>query len=301
MKRARPLLGTFVEVTAEGSADVLPDAIRAAFASIEDIHRLMSFHDPNSDVSRINGAEVEQEVGVDPHTFRVLDVARRLSDLSEGVFDITIAPVLVESGFLPTRAPEAIPAGTTYRDLDLLSGNRVRWRRKGWIDLGGIAKGYAVDCAVAALRLHGVAAGIVNAGGDLRCFGETQPIHIRHLNAPTMLMHLGWLTDAALASSAGYFSGVDRGSRRIDPLVDPRRRSCASWDASISVAAPDGMAADALTKIVRLRPESAPDTLHRFGAQAIVIDREGTRCCGRQLLQLDIGKCETTVSCRRCA
>ena len=107
MKRARPLLGTFVEVTAEGSADVLPDAIRAAFASIEDIHRLMSFHDPNSDVSRINGAEVEQEVGVDPHTFRVLDVARRLSDLSEGVFDITIAPVLVESGFLPTRAPES--------------------------------------------------------------------------------------------------------------------------------------------------------------------------------------------------
>ncbi len=290
MRRARPLLGTFVEVTAAGTADLRSAAIQAAFASIEEVQRLMSFHDPNSDVSRINGAEVEQEVSIDPHTFRVLEVARRLSDLSDGVFDITTAPILVESGFLPTRAPERIPAGTTYRDLDLLPGNRARWRRKGWIDLGGIAKGYAVDCAVAALRSHGVATGIVNAGGDLRCFGEMQPIHIRDPNAPTILMHLGWLADAALASSAGYFSSIDRGGRRIDPLVDPRRRSCTSWDASISVAAPDAMDADALTKNVRLTPESATEMLDSFGAQAIVIDREGTRCCGRSLLQADITK-----------
>ncbi len=290
MRRARPLLGTLVEITAEGSAEILPAAIEAAFTSIENVQRLMSFHDPMSDVSRINGAQFGEVVSVDPRTFRVLDFARRLSDLSGGTFDITIAPILVESGFLPRPAAEMFPVGTTYGDLDLLPDNRARWRRKGWIDLGGIAKGYAVDCGISALRLHGVATGIVNAGGDLGCFGEKQPIHIRHPNAPTMLMHLGWLTDAALATSAGYFSGIDIGGRRIDPLVDPRRRCGMSWNASISVAAPDGMTADALTKVIRLAPDSAPDILDNFDAQAIVIDHQGTRCCGRSLLQEDIGK-----------
>ncbi len=290
MRRARLLLGTLVEVAAEGSADMLPAAIKAAFASIEDVERLMSFHNPNSDVSRINHAATDQKVSIDQHTVRVLNFARRLSELADGAFDIATAPVLIANNFLPKRPGQAIPVGATYRDLDLLPGDRVRWRRKGWIDLGGIAKGYAVDCAVAALRAHGVATGIVNAGGDLRCFGEVQPVHIRHPNAPTMLMHVGWLADAAIATSAGYFSGIDAGRRRIDPLVDPKGHYCTSWDASISVAAPDGMTADALTKVIRLKPDFAPDILERFRAQAIVIDHQGTRCCGRPLLRADIIK-----------
>jgi FAD:protein FMN transferase len=301
MKRARPLLGTVVEITAEGAVHSLPAAIEAAFASVERVQQLMSFHEPNSDVSRINGAATGREVRIDRRTFTVLQFARRLSDLSEGAFDITTASVLVENRFLPKRSRETIPLGATFHDLDLLRGNRVRWHRKGWIDLGGVAKGYAVDCAIAMLRARGVKTGIVNAGGDLRCFGEAQPVHIRHPNAPTLALYLGRLADAALASSAGYFSGVRSGSRRIDPLVDPKHSRCTSWSASISVAAPDGIAADALTKVVRLRPDLAPGILERFGAQAIVIDHRGTRCCGRPLLQLDIGKCGRTFNDRRCA
>jgi len=288
MRRARPLLGTLVEITAEAAADILPDAIEAAFASIEEVQLLMSFHDPHSDVSRINDAAAGCEVDIDPHTFGVLAFARRLSDLSEGAFDVTMAPILVANQFLPERRPEAISADTNYLDLDLLPDNCARWRRKGWIDLGGIAKGYALDCAVAALRWYGVATGVVNAGGDLRCFGEPQPIHVRHPDAPTTLMHLGWLADAALASSAGYFSGINAGNRRIDPLVDPKRGCCTSWDASFSVVAADGMTADALTKVIRLAPDAAPGVLDRFGAQAIVIDHDGARCCGRPLLQENI-------------
>lgn len=290
MRRARPMLGTFVEITAEGAAGSLPAAIEAAFASIEQVQLLMSFHDPNSDVSRINGAEAGQAVEINPRTFDVLHFARRLSDLSRGAFDVTAAPILAENGFLPKRPGTTIPCGASYLDLDLLPDSRARWRRKGWIDLGGIAKGYAVDCAIAALRSRGIASGTVNAGGDLRCFGEAQPIHIRHPSAPTMLMLLGWLADAAFGTSAGYFSGIDTGDRRIDPLVDPRQRRCESWNASVSVAASDGMTADALTKVVRLVPDQAPDLLDRFGAQAIVVDHEGTRCCGRPLLRAEPGK-----------
>lgn len=285
MRRARPLLGTIVDIAAGGAADVLPAAIEAAFAAIEQVQRLMSFHDPNSDVSRINGAEAGQEVRIDPHTVRVLQFAHQLSGLSGGLFDVTTASVLVESGFLPERGRETAPAGATYLDLLLLPGDRALWLRKGWIDLGGIAKGYAVDCAITALRSRGVATAVVNAGGDLRCFGEPQPIHIRHPGVPTMLIYVGSLCDAAIATSGGYFSAKEVDGCQIDPLVDPRQRSCTSWGASVSVVARDGMTADALTKVVRLAPNSAPDILERFGAQAIVINREGARSCGRRLLQ----------------
>jgi thiamine biosynthesis lipoprotein ApbE len=145
MRRARPLLGTIVDISAEDAPETLPDAIEAAFASIEAVHRLMSFHELDSDVSRINDAKAGEVVQIDPRTFHVLHFARQPSDLSAGAFDVTTASVLVRSGSLPERATEALPIGVTYRDLDLLPAARVRWRNKGWIDLGGIAAGFAVD------------------------------------------------------------------------------------------------------------------------------------------------------------
>lgn len=286
MRRARPLLGTIVDITAEGDT-VLSAAIEAAFAAIIEVQRLMSFHDAKSDVSRINDARPCEEISIDPHTFRVLRFARELSEISGGLFDVTTAPVLVANGFLPRPDKEVMPIDASYRDLLLLPGNRVRWRRKGWIDLGGVAKGYAIDCAIAALRLHCVMTGIVNAGGDLRCFGSLQPIHVRYPEEPTMLVCLGLLSDAAIATSAGYFSRIDNGVRPIEPLVDPRRRHCANWNGSISVIAPDCMVADALTKVAALSPHSVPDILRHFDAQAVLIDRDGTRYCGRALLQPD--------------
>ncbi len=285
MRRARPLLGTLVEIAAEGDGADLPAAIEAAFAAIAAVQRLMSFHDPDSDVSRINAAAAGDAVTIDAQTFQVLRCARQISERSDGVFDVTVAPVLVDGGFLPPCRGGTKLDAAGYRDLDLLPGRRTRWCRKGWIDLGGIAKGYAVDCAVAALAARGVASGVVNAGGDLRCFGEPQPVHVRHPDEPTALIALGWLADAALAGSAGYFSSVERRGRTIDPLVDPRERCCKRWDGSVSVVAPDAMTADALTKVVRLAPDRAPEILAHFGAQAIVVDRDGSRGCGPPLLR----------------
>jgi thiamine biosynthesis lipoprotein len=242
MRRARPLLGTIVDISAEDAPETLPDAIEAAFASIEAVQRLMSFHDLDSDVSRINDAKAGEVVQIDPRTFHVLHFARQLSGLSAGAFDVTTASVLVRSGFLPERATEALPIGVT--DLDLLPAARVRWRNKGWIDLGGIAKGFAVDGAIEVLCCHGVATAVVNAGGDLRCFGKPQPIHLRHPDMPTLLLYVGSLDDAAIATSAGYFSRKDSDGGQIEPLVDPKRHESASWNGSISVAAHDGRRVD---------------------------------------------------------
>jgi FAD:protein FMN transferase len=291
----RPLLGTLVEIRAGGPGSRVNDGIAAAFAAIERVQRLMSFHDADSDVSRINAAPVGREVAVDRETYCVLRCALDLGHRSDGAFDITIAPTLVAAGFLPyprlsgplqTSASAAQVDSARFSDLELLPAGAVRWRKKGWIDLGGIAKGYAVDVAVAALRSQGMTHGLVNAGGDLRGFGgQPWPIQIRAPDQPTMLLNAGSLCDAAIATSAGYFCSARAGSTVVAPIVDPASRRCVAWNSSISVVASHCMAADALTKVVRLAPAALPALLDHYDAQTVIVDANGARFCGRNWLQ----------------
>jgi thiamine biosynthesis lipoprotein len=291
----RPLLGTLVEIRAGGPESHVKDSIAAAFAAIERVQRLMSFHDAGSDVSRINAALVGCEVAVDRETYCVLQHALDLGHRSNGAFDITIAPSLVAAGFLPyprlgghfqSPASGDDIESARFSDLELLPASSVRWRKKGWIDLGGIAKGYAVDVAVSALRSQGITHGLVNAGGDLRGFGERPwPIHIRAPDQPTMLLDVGSLCDAAIATSAGYFCNTRGASTMLAPIVDPVRRRCVVWNASISVVASHCMTADALTKVVRLAPAALPALLDHYDAQAVIVDANGARFSGRDWLQ----------------
>src|SRR5260221_11486197 len=139
--RMRPLLGTFVEIRATGRAACALPGVAAAFAAIERVHKLMSFHDDDSDVARINAADCDREVAVHADTYRVLQFAQQLRRQSAGAFDIAIAPTLVRRGLLPRPGRCGAPA-RGRGDLELLAHERARWRRKGWIDLGGVAKGY---------------------------------------------------------------------------------------------------------------------------------------------------------------
>ena len=294
--RMRPLLGTLVEIRAGGAAPRVAGGIAAAFAAIERVQRLMSFHDAGSDVSRINSTPVGREVAVDRETYGVLRHALDLGHRSGGAFDIAVAPSLVSAGFLPYPALGGLlpqRADDTnhqarFSDLELLADCGVRWRKKGWIDLGGIAKGYAVDVAVAALRSHGITHGLVNAGGDLRGFGDRPwPIQIRAPEKPETLFDVGGLCDAAIATSAGYPGGRRAGSPVVEPIVDPESGDCVTWNASISVVASHCMAADALTKVVRLAPAALPALLEHYDAQAVLADGLGVRSCGRNRLQRD--------------
>lgn len=150
--------------------------------------------------------------------------------------------------------------------LRLEGRNRVRATAPIDIDLGGIAKGYAVDCAVNALRRAGARAGLVNAGGDLRVFGTGAwtPVRVRHPGDPAVAAPLFELQDAAVATSGDYF--CDGGN-----LIDHRARRTRRYAGSVSVVAPSCMLADALTKIVVLAPARAPALLASYGAHAFCL------------------------------
>ena len=279
LRRARPLLGTFVEITATGrSGDNLPAAIDRAFAVIGRVQRLMSFHDPRSEVAQLNRQAERRAVRVSAWTWQVLLAAQRLHRETSGAFDITIAPLLQEWGFLPRdpRDGEVGPCPGGAEDIELLPGQRVRFRRPLRIDLGGIAKGFAVDQAVEELRASGVPAGVVNAGGDLRVFGSLrQPVHVRHPARPGVTIPLRPLAEAALATSATYFSRRIVGHRRVSPLVDAARGRACLRGVSVSVQAPTCLVADALTKVLFAQGRKAAPLVRGFGATAFIVNRRG--------------------------
>ncbi|MDP1645823.1 MAG: FAD:protein FMN transferase [Thiobacillus sp.] len=274
--RARPLLGTLVEIGARGaSAQALDAAVDQAFAAVQTIHDLMSYHDPASDVSRLNRAGADC-ITVHPHTWDVLAIAREVAQASDGCFDVSIAPELVRHGYLPRHADLARPApGANWRHIELLPGHRVRLARPLHLDLGGIAKGYAVDCAIGVLQNAGVPAGRVNAGGDLRLFGDTaEPILVRHPHTPTRLLPLCQLSDGAVATSATYYSSRRVRGRPVSPLIDAATRQPCACGRSVSVLADRCIIADALTKVAYADPTQALAALQRFDAHAIVLDAD---------------------------
>jgi thiamine biosynthesis lipoprotein len=170
VRRCRPLLGTFVEITGRGRDEgLLARGIEAGFDAIGRVNRLMSFHDPLSDVSRMNRDAFPRGVIVHPWTWQVVKAAKRFAEESHGTFDITVAPLLTKWSYLPGRCYQFSQTATS-RDIFLRRNYEVFFRRHLVVDLGGIAKGFAVDRAVKALKDNGITAGIVNAGGDLRSF-----------------------------------------------------------------------------------------------------------------------------------
>jgi thiamine biosynthesis lipoprotein len=280
LRRARPLLGTLVEIRADGDPGVLPAAVDHAFAAIDRVHQLMSFHDPESDVSRLNREAHRQPVEIDRQTWTVLARAREISEASEGAFDVTVAPRLVQWGYLPESIlplPALKPNG--YRAIELLAKYYVRFCEPTMIDLGGIAKGYAVDVACLALDRFGVYDYVVNAGGDLRVGRTPTTIHVRHPQQPTTTLVLATIQSAAIATSGKYFARQSCDDGEVHPIVEPTTTAPAGYRGSISVRASDCMTADALTKVVAVLGNEAARSLQHLDAEAFLLSETGRWRC----------------------
>lgn len=255
----RPLLGTFVEV---GVAATNEAAIARAFAAMEKIQHALSFQDPDSELSRINRSHGEW-IDVSPCTARVLRLARAMMTASDHLFDCTVGGELVARGVLPRHPGTRSAISGTAEDIDV-QACRVRLRRSMQLTLDGIAKGYAVDVGIAALRASGALAGWINAGGDLRAFGTIAvPVYRREINGS--LATLGGLRNAAIATSVSgstctrRFPGVIVGSASNPPQHG-------LW----TVIANRAWRADALTKVAALVPPADRQRwLQRLGGRLI--------------------------------
>ncbi len=269
IERLKPLLGTFVRIRVEGLAKPQAHAaIGEAFDCIASIQRLMSFHEPDSDLSRLNRDACRSPVKVHAHTRTVLGKALEIARASDGLFDPAIARHLVRKGLLPPPAASE-PAGGTWRDVSITEAGAVSFARPLWLDLGGIAKGYAVDCAIAVIAGHGPKQISVEAGGDLRICGA-KPERV-YLDAPAPGGDLAVLEieNAAVASSG---SQDVPGLGHVSPHIDTRNGQACPAGRFVSVVAPNCVDADALTKIVMATGDTAHPLLARHGARAFLFE-----------------------------
>ena len=269
-------LGTVVEIGCHAASEMdARAAVAAAFEEVALIHRLMSFHDENSDVSRLNSRGAREAVMVNPRTIDVIRTACEISRLSEGHFDITVAPELVRAGHLPRAASACEPrSGATWRDISILAENAVAFRQPLWIDLGGIAKGYAVDRAFSICSALSGGSCLVNAGGDARVSDDlTGAVCLDVPDRDARQIPRVELSGGSIASSCGrpaarLYKGVMTGPH-IDGVsrvaLDPRR--------FVSVLAESCMIADALTKVVLATSDIVPGLLGHYGATALVYDQ----------------------------
>lgn len=264
IRRAQPWLGTLVEIAVPGACAQLIDG---AFETIADVHAAMSFHSDTSDLARLRRAGPHEIVQVSRATVKVLRAAQHLFDLTDGVFDVTTAAELVEWGFLPR--PEGWTRGAsdaTAADIEILDDCHVRLNKPLLIDLGGIAKGFAVDEAVKFLQRGGAETAIVNAGGDLRVFGETAyPVSVLSVDRSGVADNI-MLQDGAVATSSNAQTRKKVNGRLRAPHLT-KDRDAALYNGSVSVCSPLAIYADALTKVALSDAVLAAKIAPKFDAQ----------------------------------
>lgn len=272
IERSRALLGTFVSIRVEGLTPATIKIIDHCFAEIGEIHRLMSFQEYGSDISRLNRQAHQGPVRVDVRTYDVLRHAAEISQRSGGVFDVTVAPQLVRAQlqqpppFAPVPDPDA-----TWTDVALLPDLCVRFARPLWIDVSGIAKGYAVDRVMEILSTVAVTQVCVNAGGDLGVRGpRSERVRLDVDIAHDTVIPFVELKDGSMASSGTRPSGA--GSRPIVAVHIDGASRCSAPLRFVSVVASSCIVADALTKVVMALGTESRAALRHFSARALMSD-----------------------------
>jgi thiamine biosynthesis lipoprotein len=274
MIRCKPLLGTFVEIMIEDGPQASA-ALGEAFLAIEKVQGLMGFHNPESELSQINARSYLDPIYINPWMAEVLGIAQEIHLQSQGIFNCGVGHLLVEAGLLPRYFNLSDCPFGGIQDLLFIEPTLVRSHLPLCLDLGGIAKGYAVDKAVEILQAHHLKSGTVNAGGDMRVFGnESQDIQIRNPVNPYELTSIGSMKNGAIATSSLYFSKRDGNSKSF--MLNPINQDHIHFSGSYSVIAPECVHADALTKVVSITGNIHHPCLRHFSAQAIHIQNNLT-------------------------
>ncbi|HXV90514.1 MAG TPA: FAD:protein FMN transferase [Gemmatimonadales bacterium] len=288
VRRTVPVMGTIAELgVVHDDAVAGHAAIDAAIAELRRVEWMMSRYSPTSDVGRANRLAARDAVDVSPATVAVLEAAIAWAIASDGVFDpcigraVELWDVEHRTAPPPTGDVRRLAGRRLYRALDLDGGTRPRVRltdRDAAIDLGGIAKGYAVDRAADALRHRGIARGIVNVGGDLYAIGRSEDgdpwrVGIRSAADPDTLTGALDVADAAVATSGDYERFFEYRGHRYHHLLDPETAAPRVAAAhSVTIRAASCLAADAAaTAVFGLGRADAARVLRAAGRRAELI------------------------------
>lgn len=284
-------MGTQTNIIAIARTEKIADAaIAAAQEQLDIVQKLMSYHDPNSQLSMLNRSAFDEPFKPDKMLFDVIKKSLYYSQISDGQFDITIGALLdlwQHAKIMPTSEEiETAKSKVGYEKLIIDDANQtIQFQVEGTkIDLGAIAKGYGIDLAIEAVKSAGAAGGLVDVGGDIRCFGETEkgksmfsvglqnPANVSDNEQPELLS-VFQISDCAIATSGDYQRFVQIQGEKVSHIISPKTKKSAKMYSSVSVIAPKAADADALaTTLSMLDAESGLKIINQLeNTEALLI------------------------------
>jgi len=246
--------------------------LSAAENALRDVEARMSAKLESSELGRLNAACGYRQVELSAETLELLRTSRRMAEATNGAFDVTCRPILLawQKAGRERRLPAADElalalAESGWHNFEFLAGGVTKLSDDAGVDLGGIAKGYGIDQAAAAMIRLGATDGLVDVGGDVRCFGDRQgngwTIGIQDPFAEGRLIATIVLSDAAVCTSGNYRRFVEIDGKRYSHIVDPRTGWPAEMTPSVTVVAPAATIADGWATALSVLGEKGLDLL----------------------------------------
>jgi thiamine biosynthesis lipoprotein len=236
------------------------NACRAAFDRVGLVEDAASDYRPLSEVMQLCGSATTRPVRLSEDLFTLLSEGQKLAKLSDGAFDVTVGPYVTL--WRKARQEKQLPSAQAIEE----AGKRVGWRKLSIdpeektarlavsgmkLDLGGIAKGYAGDCALQTLREHGIGSALFEAGGDIVVSDSppgTQGWKVELVDASSDMPQTLELHNCAVSTSGDTQQFVEIGGKHYSHVVDPRTGIGLTSRAMATVVAPKGIWSDALSK-----------------------------------------------------
>ncbi|HEX8904045.1 MAG TPA: FAD:protein FMN transferase, partial [Longimicrobiaceae bacterium] len=263
--RAWPVMGTMLAISVwDADTTRALAAMTAARAAVFRVDTLMSVYKPRSELSAVNRrAGSDSATTASAWTAEVLDSALAIAAASGGGLDVTVGPLVDAWGFY--RHQGAIPPRAVRDSIAPLVGwrqvrfdrasHRVTLPRRGMrLDFGGIAKGFALDRGIEALRAAGVTRAVVDLGGNFRVLGPPPVapagwmMGLKDPRDPDAVFASVRIDSGAIGTSGDYEQFFEANGVRYSHIFDPRTREPARGVVSVSVIAPSGILSDALSK-----------------------------------------------------
>jgi len=292
VRRCRGVMGTdasLAVVVSGGRAAKAEKWLREAEAELRLIEARMSTWIEQTEIAKFNAADAGQFVRLSTETVEVLRAAREAHAATDGAFDVTCRPLveLWRRAAKRGRAPDdaeltAAREASGWQWIELTDNGAVKRRATVKVDLGGIAKGYAVDRAAGVLCDAGADGGMVEVGGDLVCFGrpvadEKWSVDVKDPFGGGKLGTLR-ITEGAVCTSGNYARPIEIAGVRHSHILDPRTGRPVDAVASVTVWAPDAQAADVWATALTVLGPAGLDRLPA-GVEAMIVT--GTEPDGR--------------------
>jgi len=282
------IMGTniYVEVWAETPVQGQL-ALKAVMAEMERINQLMSPYIDTSELSLINASAGKQAMVISDEMFELLDKSIKISDLTKGAFDITFASVGYLYNYKENKRPDeatitSLLDAVNYKHIVLNKENKTVFfsNEKVKIDLGGIAKGHAVDNSISLLERMGILHGLVTAGGDTRLIGDRRGkpwiVGIRDPRNKEKQAVVMPLQNSAMSTSGDYERYFEEDGKRYHHILSPKTGKSTYDVQSVSVIGPSSTFNDALsTAVFVMGLREGLGMINRIdGYDAVVMDNQ---------------------------